>query len=279
MMQFVHKKNYTSSYEFYLFCESEDCNKNGSLPGWLKFNSTEPKAKFHGQQEEVELLFVPELPRADNLALFFVIKSVAGIGKLSDASNRAEVILSLSIPITTTNNPIITDDRNNNKSATIGAIVGGVIVGLLLVLCISILFYFYVYKPRKASFKDNENPAPARPMNGTESTDSFRATNFRDRGSLRRVESFPVLLYTHDQLKDFKKKVDPPLYKPAIVPKPWMSMNVLSNSEPNKDGDCKSLGSSSTVPVADKNKSSDIEQLDDISHTSGASQPGKSVRF
>ncbi|GFS71636.1 uncharacterized protein NPIL_620611 [Nephila pilipes] len=268
-----------SSYEFSLFCESEDCNKDGRLPRWLKFNLTQPKS--HGEPEEIQLLFVPELPTADHLSLFFVIKSVSGIDQLSEPSNRAEVILSLSIPTTTTNNPIITDDRNNDKSATIGAIVGGIIVGLLLLLCIGVLFYFYIYKPRRVPPKNNKvkSPVPDRPDSGTEVSGSFRATSFRDRGSMRRVESFPVLLYTHDQIKDFKKKVDPPLYRPAIVPKPWMSMNVLSNSGSNKDSDCKSLSSSSTVPVTDKSKSSDIKQLDDISQTSEASQPGEAVKF
>ncbi|XP_055931789.1 calcium-activated chloride channel regulator 2-like isoform X1 [Argiope bruennichi] len=258
-----------SSYEFYAFCDLEDCD-GGKLPKWLKLNQTEPKPRPHGELEEVAFLLTPEVPKIENLRLFFAIKSVGENGQQSYQSNKAEILLSISAEASTTTAPITDDDKKLAPSDPTGIIVGGTIIGILLFLCLAAVFYLYVIKPRRFSKPSNidaNDYFQDKNQNGTEVSGSFKALSIRDSGSssMRRVESFPVILYTHDQIKDFKKKVDPPLYKPAIAPRPWMSMNVLSNSDLKRGGDAKSIGSASTLPMNEKYRSTEMKQLDDVS--------------
>ncbi|GIX67626.1 uncharacterized protein CEXT_364431 [Caerostris extrusa] len=268
-------------YEFYIFCESKDCFEDGRLPLWLKFNQTRPKPQAHGEPEEAHLMFTSEMPKNQNLTLSVFIKSKAGIGQPSDFSNKAEVVITGCIESSTTIAPITKDDKKRiSQSGYIGVAAGSILIGGFLLLCAGVWCYLYVWKPRSAKHVEdgNKSSIPENLDRASEVSGSFKAVHFRDRNSqMRRVESFPVILYTHDQIKDFKKKVDPPLYRPAIVPKPWMSMNVLSNSESHNTGDSKSLGSTSTVPINDKYKSTEIKQLGDSSQTPEVSQSGKLV--
>ncbi|GBN05827.1 hypothetical protein AVEN_215185-1 [Araneus ventricosus] len=285
VVSFLYKAFYSillsaSCYEFYVFCDLEDC-EDGKLPKWLKLNETEPEPKSYGEPEEVVFLFTEEIPKIENMPLFFAIKSVGEKGKVSVLSNKAEILLSLSPEPSTTTAPIT---KKLAASDTTGIIVGCTIIGVLLLLCLGAVLYFFVFKPRrhaKPSDIDNNDYFQDKNQDGTEVSGSFRAvpTRNRDASSMRRVESFPVLLYTHDQLKDFKKKVDPPLYKPTIAPRPWMSMNVLSNNELNKGGDSKSVGSASTLPMNDKHRSAEMKQLDDISLASETPQSEEPIKF
>lgn len=165
--------------------------------------------------------------------------------KSSDLSNIVEIFRpSKTLPEITTEEPAVTK---------LGIIVGWVIGGVLIIICI---LGVVVYFRRKQKDKQPELNNTEENRDNHKIKPTFLATDIppMKTATVKRIESFPVLLYTHDQIKDFKNKEnDQPLHKSNVPPKQWKSLDVISMLEKKGDKDTKSLGSSSTVNIEEDN--------------------------
>lgn len=132
-----------------------------------------------------------------------------------------------------------------------GSIVGFSVLGILVAICILAVLIFYIKnkskrrarKPDVYEIEENNYVQEVRsidlPMNIV---------------PLQRTDSFPVVLYTHDQIKDRKEKdKSSPLYKSNIPPKAWASLDAIQNARSGQvDRDTKSLGRQSTIGAIDE---------------------------
>lgn len=170
--------------------------------------------------------------------------------KSSDLSNIVEIFRpSETLPEITTEEPAV----KTGQVSKIGTIVGWVIGGVLIIICIlGVVIYFR----RKQKHKQPELNNTEENRDNYKIKPTFPATDIppMKTATVKRIESFPVLLYTHDQIKDFKNKEnDQPLHKSNVPPKQWKSLDVISMLEKKGDKDTKSLGSSSTVNLEEDN--------------------------
>lgn len=178
--------------------------------------------------------------------------------KSSDLSNIVEIFRpSKTLPEITTEEPAV----KTGQVSKIGTIVGWVIGGVLIIICI---LGVVVYFRKKQKYKQPELNNTEENRDNHKIKPTFSATDIppMKTATVKRIESFPVLLYTHDQIKDFKNKEnDQPLHKSNVPPKQWKSLDVISMLEKKGDKDTRSLGSSSTVNLEeDNNKKRNCEK-------------------
>lgn len=253
-----------SSYEFFVFCESEDCKENGQLPEWITFNNSITTPSVSGKEETVILYLNSSAPINETISLS--LQATSYNGKISEISNRVYVKLGeFSQPP-----PIVDPDDNKGISqATIRAIVGGSVLGLFILICIAFVVHSSAKKKRAQTPRDI--PKSECVNNGfSDSTKDLRNIDSRDgsskeiddtrdmsskqkddtrNGSSKKRESLPVILYTHDQIRHIKEKTKtPPLYGTNVGPKPWLSLDSLSRRL-NEELDSKSENSARTLPA------------------------------
>lgn len=255
-----------SSYEFLVICKSKDCKENGQLPEWITFKSSIPTPSISGEDELAVFLFDSGAPKNETVS--FGLKSVNHNGQFSDTSNLVTVKFEERSEPPTIIDPIDNKDSGISQTAIRG-IVGGSVLGLFLLICIAVVVHKTAKKVRGPRARDIPKSECIN-LGFAESTKDLKNIDSRD-GTMRRVESFPVVLYTHDQVKDIKnkkEKKEPPLYNHHVGPKPWLSLDSLPRKS-NKEGDNKGVDSVSTLPANDINSlSNEMKQLDNISHSS-----------
>lgn len=200
-----------------------------------------PPPLNYGNEQQLKIKVIDQTQ-----ILSICIIAVNEKNKTSDLSNIVEIFRpSETVPEITTEEPVI-------KTGQIGTIIGWVIAGILIIICIlGIVFFFrrkQKHKQPELNIEENKDDHKIKPR--------FVATDIphMKTANVKRVESFPVLLYTHDQIKDYKNKEnDQPLHKSNAPPKQWKSLDVIAMLEKKGDRDTKSLGSSSTVNLEEDN--------------------------
>lgn len=169
--------------------------------------------------------------------------------KTSDLSNIVEIFRPSETPEITTEEPVV----KTGQVSKIGIIIGWIIAGVLIIICIlGVVVYFRRKQKHKQpelnNIEENRDDRKIKPTFAATDIPPMKTVN------VKRIESFPVLLYTHDQIKDYKNKEnDQPLHKSNALPKQWKSLDVISMLEKKGDRDTKSLSSSSTVNLEEDN--------------------------
>ncbi|XP_054706113.1 calcium-activated chloride channel regulator 2-like isoform X3 [Uloborus diversus] len=263
-------------YEFLLFCKNEGCELDGLLPSWIMLEE-KPVPTEYGSAQKAKISL---MKTASNNGTFSIsLKAINKHGKISEESNKVSFSLKQDMEeIITTKAP--EEDETTKSSPPVDVIVGSCVAIVLVVIIVAVVLYVLAEKKMKARNRATDLEGRAEYKNRVNSK-TFDATDHRNKDDLmRKAESFPVILYTHDQIKDCKnKKKDPPLYEAGVAPKPWMSLDALPSNKLNKskkNGDNESLGSSSTNIAKDDEPTKEMNQLDNISQESA---PGKVDRF
>ncbi|XP_035223909.1 calcium-activated chloride channel regulator 2-like isoform X1 [Stegodyphus dumicola] len=254
-----------SSYALKLCLKQEDCSGNSSFSSWVKEKFI-PKPELYGIKQKATIVFDAMVPK--NQTLHIGIQSKNENGKVSELSNLVSLSLMYISPdeMTTTEIPR-EEEGKSTKSSEIGIIVGSTVIAVFLLIALTAVIYFYVYKPRwqKQTVADKQNSTIIENNSIQKLESSTQPNNYGS--SMRKVESFPVLLYTHDQIKDHRsKRKEAPLYTSNVATKPWMSLDPLPN-KPQAHLETRSLGSQSTLDVEDEKNSElpEIQQLHDTS--------------
>lgn len=204
-----------------------------------------PPPLNHGKEQQLKVKIIDKTKILSIGIIAFNEKN-----KTSDLSNIVEISRPReTLPEITIEEPVV----KTGQASKIGIIVGWVIGGVLIIICIlGIVIHFRRKQKHKQpelnSTEENEDDRKIKP--------AFLATDIppMKTATVKRIESFPVLLYTHDQIKDYKNKEnDRPLYKSNVPPKQWKSLDVISMLEKRGDKDTKSLGSLSTVNLEEDN--------------------------
>ncbi|XP_071039742.1 calcium-activated chloride channel regulator 1 isoform X1 [Parasteatoda tepidariorum] len=246
-----------SNYQFLLFCQLQDC-RDGILPNWISFPNKIEKPKDSGKDEAVKVEFYQGKP--DNITVYLTLKTENHNHQFSEESNRVYIKLTPNDPQETTTSIITEDDSKGFRGPTAGSIVAYVIIGLAILMLICGIVYFLLDRTRRGrALEELNTPAAFMSVDSSGEIFSFKNVAPPAENPIRRAESIPVVLYTHDQIKDFKNKTkQPPLYRSDVEPKPWVSLNALTD----RNG---SSSSNSTINVGDgKTQSGEIRQLNDM---------------
>ncbi|KFM75756.1 Epithelial chloride channel protein, partial [Stegodyphus mimosarum] len=257
-----------SSYALKLCRKQEDCSGNSSFSSWVKEKSI-PKPETYGTKQKATIVFDATAPK--NQTVHIGIQSKNENGEVSELSNLvAFSLMYISLDEITTIETPREEEGKSTVSSEIGIIVGSTAIAIFLLIALTAVIYFYVYKPRrqKQTVNDKENRTIIENNSIQKLKSSTQLNNYGS--SMRKVESFPVLLYTHDQIKDHKsKKKEAPLYPSNVATKPWMSLDPLPNKS-QAHLETRSLGSQTTLDVEDEKNSElpEIQQLHDTSQES-----------
>lgn len=243
-----------SKYEIKLFCEGENgTNCDGNK--MVRILNT-PDPTVYGTEQKVDIHILNKTK-----ALFVSIAAKNEKNKESEASNIVQICSPISIPpvIMTETPEITTRIHATSKEAIAGYVIGGIVVATCITVAI---VYFNKRKTKKRSKKSDVREIEEN-VHDQEVTSGFNAEDYPPRRELplKKIETFPVLLYTHDQIKDIKdKNKNSPLYKSNIPPKAWASLDAMANKS-NEQGnrDTKSLSNSSTLRVSDEAEINKVE--------------------